>query len=189
MRHCAVILVSFGVLTGVASGLAAQAPPERWTLALEHRIGSLDGDAALTWVADVTVSGDTLFVLQPQDQQIALFDRGGARLGALGRAGEGPGEFRLPTAFGWHEDRLWVADSQLRAITLFDPHGRTLDRVTPRVPAGDGETFRMAGLLADGTVLGEMTVPMQAVATGAVTTSRFRASPSTPSPRAAPMWS
>lgn len=55
----------------------------------------------------------------------------------------------------------------------FHPDGRAVDRLAPRVPAGDDETFSITGLLADGTVVGQAIGSMQAVAAGTARTSRL----------------
>jgi hypothetical protein len=179
MTRFAALVFTLVVATGAPAWLAAQATPERWTLAFDHRIGSLDGDAALTVATGLTVSGDTLYVLQPQDQHIALFHRGGARLGTLGRAGEGPGEFRHPTRFGWQGGQLWVLDSQLRAITFFDPDGRPAARLAPPAHTGEGERFDIVGPLADGTVVGLASASTQAIAMDEETIRLLKLDPET----------
>lgn len=53
------------------------------------------------------------------DKQLLVVSNNGSHTRAVGRAGDGPGEFRGPTAVGFVGDTLWVADDASRRITYF----------------------------------------------------------------------
>lgn len=102
---------------------AAQAPPrcERvWTLEEVQRIGSLDGDDALTAPLNLTVGPDgSIYLTQQQVYHVTVFGADGRIDRTIGRAGGGPGEFRgsWPSLMGWAGDTLWV--STIRSIQYF----------------------------------------------------------------------
>ena len=68
------------------------------------------------------VSSDgRIALLQWQDYQVRFFDAEGTDLGAVGREGDGPGEFRRPVRAGWIVDSLWVSDTQLGRAVVISP--------------------------------------------------------------------
>jgi hypothetical protein len=48
---------------------------------------------------------------------VLIFDSAGRRLGAIGKQGDGPGEFRTIMSLGWIGDTLWIVDNRA-TITL-----------------------------------------------------------------------
>ena len=115
--------LSFLVLA--ASPLADSTQPEQWTLERTLTIGSaFDPETGLTRVGDALVVGDRLFVTQPLEQRLRVFSLTGDFLGFIGRAGEGPGEFRSVDLVGLHDGRAWVYDSSLGRFQYFDAEGR-----------------------------------------------------------------
>jgi hypothetical protein len=108
-------------LTLVGAGhLSAQVAPSPWTLTPELRVGELGGPVDLTEVGRLEVDFDgRIYVSQPRDGRVLRFDPDGTPLEPLGRRGDGPGEFRVPTNMGWTGDTLWVLDSGLRRVTFF----------------------------------------------------------------------
>ena len=128
---------------------------ERWTLERTITIGkALGSEAGLTWVGGVIVRDNRLIVAQPQERRLRVFSLTGDFLGFIGRAGEGPGEFREVGGMGLLADgRLWVHDPLLRRIQYFDFEGRVVS--TERVrghPALRGQVS-VRGLLEDGSQL------------------------------------
>lgn len=125
------------LMLGVAidQAIAAQEPgaaPVRsdsneFRLAPELRIGEEDRpEYALSWITAVAVdSTGAMYVGQPQNGTVRVYDAEGNFVRNLGSAGEGPGEFRSIQDLGWVGDTLWVLDPELGRITLF--------------PGGDGE--------------------------------------------------
>jgi hypothetical protein len=118
------------------------------------RIGSLDGDDALSGVLDAEVGPDgRLYVAQQFLPAVAVFDQNGRPGGRIGRAGTGPGEFDgWPVRLGWKGDTLWVSDHA--ALNFFDLDGRPQGQVYFRVvrPSEASILIPMRPL-ADGTYL------------------------------------
>ncbi|HUF49726.1 MAG TPA: hypothetical protein VMN60_02770 [Longimicrobiales bacterium] len=113
------------VLTAAACGMGgsdASSTRELRRFALEQdlRIDGYEADLVpISWVG-VSPRG-TIALFQGQDNTVRFFDDTGAFLGAVGRQGEGPGEFRRMVRAGWIADTLWVSDTQLRRVTLISP--------------------------------------------------------------------
>jgi hypothetical protein len=81
-------------------------------------------------------------VAQQQDGAVLLFNSRGVRVGAFGRKGEGPGEFRALNALGWIGDTLWVLDNRLRRITYLTERGTHLRTTAVPVSLLDGRGLR-----------------------------------------------
>ena len=140
----------------VAAPRPAAAQP-RWALAQELRIGSPERrNYDLTWVNAIAVGpAGEMYVGQPQDRTIRVYDTRGAYLRTLGRRGSGPGEFQSIDGLGWKGDSLWVSDLALQRITFFNRGGRvlgTVRAVTPVLP-GAGYPAGPSAALADGSQL------------------------------------
>ena len=164
-------LLALFVLSGEAS-LHAQGAVATWTLTADRRIGSADGEVALTQVGSAAVDrAGRLYVGQPRESVVKVFDPSGRLLRTLGRRGQGPGEFQLVGAIGLRADSLWVSDGGLRRVSLFSPDGR-FARSIP-VPAWRdgtaGAPVRSAALLDDGSVVGRANVGIMRIANGEVT--------------------
>src|SRR5690606_22367909 len=131
--------------------------------------------------ADLTEIGTTLLLrngdlimTQYRDGVVRRFDHNGTPT-VMGRKGEGPGEFQMPTVAGTVGDTLWISDVRLRRTTFFHPD-RTLLRTVPWPDAakasGNGVRWQMllplaylrdGALLADG--MHDATAPRPAWAT------------------------
>lgn len=86
---------------------------------VENRSGDRPFDGQVIHVADLAIPDDALsprpwgivahraaqrvFVADGPGRRVAVFDAAGAFVGTLGRAGEGPGEFQLPSALALEE--------------------------------------------------------------------------------------
>jgi hypothetical protein len=83
----------------------------------------IDGNAQdLVPINRVIIGTDgTIVLAQRIDNSVVFFGPAGERLGVVGRAGDGPGEFRVISGLGWIADTLWVLDGQLRRFTLISP--------------------------------------------------------------------
>ncbi len=74
-------------------------------------------------------------VAQAQDNQIVFYNKRGRRTGVAGRAGAGPGEFRMMMAIGVVADTVWAFDLRLRRVTLIAPGSRYVRSFEmPRIP-------------------------------------------------------
>ena len=60
----------------------------------------------------------TIAAIQRLLSGVRFFDSVGNDLGLVGREGEGPEEFRVPSQAGWMGDTLWVSDFMLKRIAL-----------------------------------------------------------------------
>lgn len=91
------------------------------------RIGSLSGEHdafGRIWDARFTASG-RIAVADVQSSQVLVFDHSGRFMHAVGRAGDGPGEFRFPAVLGpGPEDSLLVWDARSGRVSVFDSTGR-----------------------------------------------------------------
>lgn len=112
--------------------------------------GGPDGD--LYDVAGVVrLSDGTVVVGDGGSGQLRFFDGGGARLGAAGGRGEGPGEFVLLQSLGVGPgDTVWAYDFQLQRMSFWTAPGTLTGvvRLRPGLPSGVP-----VGYLTDGTVL------------------------------------
>lgn len=84
---------------------------------------------------------------QPEDGTVLVYSASGAKR-VLGRAGAGPGEFRLPGPVQWIGDTLVVPDRVLGRVTEFSDQGvllgsRRLPVAFPLARAPDGSTVRI----------------------------------------------
>jgi|GEM_PF-3756490 len=101
-------------------------------------------------------SKGVIAVVDRKVQNLRLFDSRGQLLQKLGRAGQGPGEFRAPhTIVATARDELWVVDMQ-RRLSVF-------------APAPSGYAFQLANPV-DGGIRGICRVRGQLVANAASTT-------------------
>jgi hypothetical protein len=99
------------------------------TLTRAGEIGCSDcGTAAqFATIRDVVV-GDSghVLVLSSEEPTLRYFDRSGAVRWTAGRAGTGPGEYRLPTRAALGPRGIQVIDMTLRRLTRLDPAGKFL---------------------------------------------------------------
>lgn len=109
-----------------------QAPVAEWTLTREPllEIGVAEGDEAYQFhrvAGSVRLGSGGILVLNTGSQQLRLFDETGTYVRAIGREGEGPGEFRDPTRIRTlAPDSIVVWDRELRRISFFDARGEFL---------------------------------------------------------------
>lgn len=158
------VLKTFGI---VLAGLALSDGPRQLSAqneipfleVVEQRTltgqGSLEGTGLFSVVRDLVVAeSQEVYIVQYRLPEIWVLSGNGIRR-SLGRRGSGPGEFRRPSRLGWKEDSLWVADTQLRRITVFPNGKEPAARVfNLEYIVGTGPVVPVA-MLVDGTVLVE----------------------------------
>jgi hypothetical protein len=66
---------------------------------------------------------EDFFLLDGVNLKIVVLDPEGRLVRTFGREGAGPGELRVPLAFDWTGEHLWVSDVANRRFTLFDERG------------------------------------------------------------------
>ena len=112
-------------------------PAERESLAEIYRSGKvrlvpelvIEGRSlpeGILFVGPVDISVDPsgrIFVLDLQDHNIKIFDSSGKFQKALGRKGQGPGDFNMPLSFAFVKDRLAVWDMGNRRLCVLTPEG------------------------------------------------------------------
>lgn len=132
-----------------------------------YRVGSFDGDLWETFGEITGLSFDAagnLFILDRQASQVTVVDARGTFVRTVGQAGEGPGEFRMPTAFTAMPDgSLVIADLGHRSYQLFDADG-AFERM---VSMGAGDMIRLGEIAShpSGTAIvsggGSMAISMR----------------------------
>lgn len=141
------------------------------------RIGSVDDPAFAFGPVLAAVEGPDgrLYSLHRGEGAVRVWDAEGRPAGTVGRQGEGPGEFRFPTALGFFGDSLWVMDGANRRVSYFERDGTLLGSRVPSMAArpreisGEGPPNPWRPR-RDGTWWGRGAAPYSAVASGDVTT-------------------
>ncbi len=137
-----------------------------WRVVEQLRIGSYhDSQDAFSEIGHVIpASNGRLYITQPMQREVRIFDQNGAAVGQFGRRGDGPGEVGWLLRAGLSaEDTVWIGD--LRRIHFWDLEGEYLDTRSislPRVPA----PFQAGGsvqLLAEGYIATSATVSLTAL--------------------------
>ncbi len=123
---------------------------------------------------DVVISAEgDLFVSQWRDWSIQVIDGAGATVRAIGRKGEGPGEFQLLTSIWFQGDTLVTSDGGLQRVSYFEIDGRFVRSrrwaadIPPDMPDADRVTF-FAGsppsiILANGLALAQPNVAVSSL--------------------------
>ena len=115
-------------------------------------IGEVDGDERYLFgrVRNVAVlKSGTVVVADDKTPVLRMYDSRGKFLRDIGRAGEGPGEYRSMGGVGATPDgRIILWDNRIQRLTYYSPSGETIKSV--RVPSGlfSADLFHVDG---DGT--------------------------------------
>lgn len=150
------ILGAFCWLTVQPRLHAQEACPEGWVLEETLRIGSIDGDDALSNVLSLTVGpGGAIYVGQTFVPHVAVFSAEGRLVERIGRGGSGPGEFEVAALrLGWIGDTLWARD--LNRMQFFAPDGSATRQVAfLALDRNEASHFGPGVPLLDGTFLGD----------------------------------
>jgi hypothetical protein len=115
------------------------------------RVGSIDGPDAFGRVMDATLDrSGRLLVADDLNQRVSVFGPGGRFIGAIGRKGNGPGEFQSPWLVATDaRDSIFVWDMGLGRISVFGPN-LAFRRSFPTPPQWGITTIRF---LPDGRLL------------------------------------
>ncbi len=124
------------------------------------RIGHFDDpDLGFSRLGSVDVDRDgNIYALEISAPEIRVFAPDGTRLRALGRQGEGPGEFTSAPFFGVRGDTVWTIETFNGRLTLFHRDGEVLqtgtaERVVVPLPEALGVIVPQS-LTDDGTFIG-----------------------------------
>ncbi|WP_291162399.1 6-bladed beta-propeller [Gemmatimonas sp. UBA7669] len=150
VRQCLISAGLLGCTTVVvnAQGSIRVVQPQEYKK--EARATPPDGASwFLTAINDLAVdSAGRIYVLERSDQTIRVFSPSGKHLKALGRRGDGPGEFRNARALVVRSGSLWVLDYGNSRVTAFGLAGTTV-RTFSLNPAVRG-VASVAGVTARG---------------------------------------
>lgn len=152
-------LVVWGVAACGAGERADVADLPTWSVVEEFRLGSVDDpETALTRVPPlyglaIGPQGH-IYIAQPLDGQIRIYDESGRFLRAVGRRGSGPGEFTNLWFIGFVADTLYAINWVPGRVSFFTPEGEHLG--TQALAAAPDDRFVPTGpfmLLPDGTAV------------------------------------
>lgn len=135
----ALIAIAALATAGACDGTSAHTPPEIADTILLSHVAELNDDTASvigrpSWVGEGPAG--SFFVLDGSDRDVKLYDVTGRRIGTIGRAGDGPGEFGFLLAAEYLGDSLVAYDFARGMATVFSPSGapdRTI-RFPPPAP-------------------------------------------------------
>lgn len=130
----------------------------QWSLVEEQRYGAEDGPGSLADIRGIVADeAGGLLVLDFKDQQVHAFDSAGRYLRAIGRLGQGPGEFSNANGMLRAPDgRLWLNDPSNNRFTVLAPDG-ALHATYPVQIRGYGYVWR-AYFDSTGTLFEEISI-------------------------------
>ena len=171
-----IILTLFAVAIFLPQLLEAQTVPAEWDLHEELRITTTGADDSLATLGHLTVSpdGNELFVTQPTEQAILVFDaETGMFRGRIGSRGGRAREFQQIRSIGWVADTLYVTDRVTKRVSLFAATGEHLAtmRISPPIQEETAYASSPIGLTSEGRVIAELPFPTRALNEGVVTPS------------------
>lgn len=118
----------------VAATSGGQGTPPQFRIAEDLRISG-ETESLVSFSSLLVGRDGRIVVPQGQDARLLVFDAAGHRIGAFGRKGNGPGEFRdLYGSMGWRADTLWIFEFNQRRLT-FISHDLRLLRTQSTVDA------------------------------------------------------
>ena len=162
-RRLLLLATVVGTSTCGGSDASESVPVAEWTVVEELRIGSVDDERQmLTQVQALAVDeAGRVYIAQPQDGVVRVFDADGEPVRTIGGPGQGPGEFERLTALGLLADTLWTTDLTSRRVTFFSLDGELLSTMTIR-PEVDPpfSAFGASMMFADGSAMAPIGVPV-----------------------------
>ncbi len=136
-------------------------PPAVFELVKDLTIGnSTIPQEIVTRVSGLKINRKGLiFIMQPEDKTIRVFDSTGKFVRTMGQAGQGPGEFTGFGFFGFNHDSLWVTDPSQNRVSLFGANGIILRYLATSVepPSPQYEAAPPLAYLENGTILVKFT--------------------------------
>lgn len=140
--------VALGVVLATTSHAAAQDRPLTADFEEIYRVGGLNAQEWAFFGGSEPIGFDgagNLYVLNTQASQVVIVDPQGGLVRAVGREGEGPGEFNEVSQFWvWPDGRYAVQDMGHGAYQVFGPTGE-LERFV-RMGAAAGPLAMMSGM-------------------------------------------
>ncbi|MYA64256.1 MAG: 6-bladed beta-propeller [Gemmatimonadetes bacterium] len=140
--------VALGVVLATVGNATAQDRPLTADLEEVYRVGGMNAEEWAFFEDSVPIAFDgagNLYVLNTQASQVVIVDPQGRLVRAVGRQGEGPGEFNAVSQFWvWPDGRYVVQDMGHGAYQVFSPTGE-LERFV-RMGAGAGPLAMVGGM-------------------------------------------
>lgn len=91
-------------------------------LSIGATLGEADYELDRVWDVEVGQDG-SIYVADAGRNQVMVYDAAGRFRRAIGREGDGPGEFRHAAQLGWSEGQLVVLDRSARRLSYFTADG------------------------------------------------------------------
>lgn len=120
------LILALGLGCHGHAGFCSQAAPLSYAAREVKPQTRADQGAFLSRPVALAYDQKRLFVLDMDDSDIKIFSKSGDFDGVIGRKGQGPGEFHLPSGLDILGDGLYVADSANRRVQVVDAKGRYL---------------------------------------------------------------
>ena len=117
------IVLAIGLGCHNQVGICRQAPPLLYAAREVKRETRADSRPYLSRPVALVYDESRLFVLDMEEDDIKVFSRSGVFEYIIGRKGQGPGEFHLPSGLDILGGRLYVADSANRRVQVVDTKG------------------------------------------------------------------
>jgi hypothetical protein len=158
MRACA-----FALLGTLVPGVALPQNPAKWRLSAEPitRIEEGSRGADFGGVGDVRFRGDgSILVTVSKPTELRLFTSEGKFIRAIGRDGEGPGEYRAPRVVLDAGDTIAVFDDVLRRLTYFSTSGRVVSTTSLATGFDFGVGVSLRGRTGCGSWLAQAIRPL-----------------------------
>jgi 6-bladed beta-propeller len=106
---------------------------------------AMAGKAFFSQISDIAMDDKgNLYAADSKENNIKMFDRSGAFLGTIGRAGQGPGEFNYPIEIEFSKGRLYVRELFNSRVSILDDKGIYLNSV--RIERQAGQWWNMLAL-------------------------------------------
>ncbi len=119
-----------GAVSVVNSGPSRWVDTNGWKLVYERTVQPAEGEPGVLespWGTTLSANG-YLATIDFRNVAVRLYGPDGKFLRAIGRRGEGPGEYRVPFA-AFFKDSLYVYDPQLRRASVFTVDGKLVRTV------------------------------------------------------------
>jgi hypothetical protein len=117
------IVLAIGLGCHNQVGICRQAPPLHYAAREVKREIQADGRPYLSRAVALAYDDSRLFVLDMEEDDIKVFSKSGVFEYLIGRKGQGPGEFHLPSGLDILAGKLYVADSANRRVQVVDTKG------------------------------------------------------------------
>ena len=88
------------------------------------------GDYIFSRIRSLTVDeAGNIYVLDSKENHVLAFDGTGKYLRTIGRAGQGPGELRLPLTLGYTSDDVIVIENQRSSLVYYSTEGEYIKNI------------------------------------------------------------